>query len=511
MVSLLYPNDPKVPEEPAEAQEPAHFRDVWLDRVVGEVTAGRDAYHLQPLFYEPLTSVAAIAHRQDVFRDLETPDTLDALIHFGEGMRDVRQCRELSTRSRNPRQQDRWFLEGVARYGQTIVRLADQLLAAAPASAGLQATTDYLQQYRASDPFQVMTEAAATLLRELAAVQHIVHIQGSRVAVRRYQGEVDYGARVADTFAKFRQGPVAPYPFQEAPGGDLNHIEARIVDLVAQLEPHLFRRLEAFHRDYRDYLPHTVARLDRESQWYLACHEYVERWRAAGLPLCYPTVADEPGPVVIRGAFHPALMDVMPPGHIVRNDFLLMGPERILVVSGPNQGGKTTYARLFAAVHYLAQLGCPVPAERASVSAFDQIFTHFQRQEEAGHPESQLEGELRRVRDILAAATPHSIVLINEAFSATTVRDGRALGRRVLERLTTLGARTVYVTFLEELSRLSDATVSVVALMASESAGTRAFRLVRQPSDGRAYAASLAARHGLSYDQIRQQIGGTPS
>ena len=511
MVSLLDPREPNAVEQPAEVTEPAHFRDVLLDRVVGDITAGRDEYDLKPLFYEPLDSVGAIGYRQEVFRDVDTPPIYDALHDFGAGMRDARQCVDLSLRLRYPRTQDRWFLEGVARYGQAIDRLADQLAAAAPTSAGLRTTADYLLQYRASKRFRALTEAAAALIGELAAVEHVVHIQGSRVVVRRYQGEADYGGRVAATFEKFRQGPVAPYPFQEPPGGDLNHIETRILELVAQLQPDVFQRLATFHRDYADYLPETVARLDRESQWYLAYHDYVERWRAAGLPVCYPTVAARPGPVVIRGAFHPALMDVMPPGQIVCNDFLLMGPEHILVVSGPNQGGKTTYARLFAVVHYLAQLGCPVPAERASVSRFDQIFTHFEREEEAGHPESKLEAELRRLRDILATATPDSIVIINEAFSATTVRDGRELGRRVLERLTTLGARTVYVTFLEELSRLSDATVSVVALMASELSGTRAFRLVRQPSDGRAYAASLAARHGLNYDHIREQLGGPPS
>ena len=511
MVSLLYPCETNVREEPGEVKEPPHFRDVLLDRVVGDITAGRDEYDLKPVFYEPLDAVAAIGHRQDVFRDLDTPRIYDALRDFGANMRDARQCVDLSIRLRYPRTQDRWFLEGVARYGQAIERLADELAATAPASAGLRATADYLQQYRASARFRALTEAAAALIGELAAVEHVVHIQGSRVVVRRYQGEVDYGGRVAATFEKFRQGPVAPYPFREPPGGDLNHIETRIVDLVAELEPDLFQRLEAFHRDYHDYLPDAIARLDRESQWYLAYHDYLERWRQAGLPFCYPAVSAKPGPVVIRGAFHPALLDVMPPGHIVRNDLLLMGPERILVVSGPNQGGKTTYARLFAVVHYLTQLGCPVPAERASVSPFDQIFTHFEREEEAGRPESKLEAELLRVRDILAAATAHSIVIINEAFSATTARDGRELGRRVLQRLTALGARTVYVTFLEELSRLSEATVSVVALMASESAGTRAFRLVRQPSDGRAYAASLAARHGLGYRHIREHLGGAPS
>ncbi len=510
-MSLFYLHESRTRDDSAEAQEPAHFRDLLLDRVVGAITAGRDEYHLQPLFYEPPAPPAATTYRQEVFRDLETPGIRDALAQFGASMRDVRQCQDLARRFRNRRQQDRWFLEAVARFGEAIIRLGGQLTAAAPASAGLQATAAYLEDYAASDGFQSMTAAADALLDALAAVTHVVHIKGSRVAVRRYQGEVDYGARVADTFARFRQGPAAPYAFREAPTGDLNHIEARILDLVAQLEPDLFQRLEAFHRDYADFLPDTVARLDREAQWYLACHEYVERWRAAGLPACFPTVAATPGPVLIHGAFHPALMDVMPPGHIVPNDFLLLGPERILVVSGPNQGGKTTYARLFAVVHYLAQLGCPVPAQRASVSRFDQIFTHFEREEEAGHPESKLEGELRRVRDILAAATEDSLIIINEAFSATTVRDGRLLGRRVLERLTQLGARTVYVTFLDELSRLSDATVSVVALMASEASGTRAFRLVRQPADGQAYAASLAARHGLRYDQIREQLGGMPT
>ncbi len=503
MPSILFLNTATTPEEPR------FFRDLNLDQVTNRVFAGMDDW--KPLFYAALKTPDAILQRQSVMRDIEHAGVQATLRAFTSAMRDLEALRHRAETTYYPLQQHLWFLEAAHTYCQLVERLVVELAdTGGVESDGLRAVLHDAVEYVASDGFRDLARETAERRAELEAIRYSLHIRGNVVTVRSDGDTTDYRRDIEETFNRFRSQTVRPTTRAISDPPDMNHVEAQILDRVARLNPGPFMKLAAYVGTYHErFVDPGIAQFHFEVQFYLKYWEFMHALAQHGLVFCYPEIATDGGDIYVHNGFDMALADKL--SQISRaptvNDFSLRDSEQMAVVTGPNQGGKSTFARMVGQVHHVARLGLPVPARSARLSVCDHIFTHFESGEPSPHVDGKLADDLRRIRAILQEATSQSLIILNEIFSSTTLKDARFLGERILERITAKGANAVVVTFIEEWAVFNEKTVSLVSEVLPDNPSRRTFKILRQPSGGRSYAMMLARKHGLTYAEIKERIG----
>ncbi|HEY9594006.1 MAG TPA: DNA mismatch repair protein MutS [Spirochaetia bacterium] len=499
---------PEADAFPTEGPEPDFFKDLNLDQILGVLTTGRDDYRLAPMFCAPVGDARTVEYRHEVLRDLESSGVMEPVRRFAEGMKEVRKHLALIEKLYYGHQKEWWLLDAVELYCASVHGLSESLDRLPLTSAGFVGLREYVSGYLGTEDFRHLEEEARSLKKSLGEVRYSVFVRENRVKVTRYDGEADFSAEVLRTFERFKQGDAKSYIVKLPDWPNMNHVEAQVLDLVARLYPEVFEALEAFCRDHGDFLDGILVRFDRESQFYVAYLELIAPLRAVGLRFCYPEVSSDSRDISADATFDLALAMklVAAKVEVVTNEFHLDGVERIIVVTGPNQGGKTTFARTFGQLHYLASLGLLVPGGAARLFLPDRIFTHFEREEDLSNLRGKLEDELVRMHDVLDQATDRSIIVMNESFASTTLHDAFYIGSRILRRLIDLGLLGVYVTFVDELASMGPTVVSMVTTVAAENHVARTFKLVRRPADGLAYASAIAEKYGLTYGRLKQRV-----
>ncbi len=238
----------------------------------------------------------------------------------------------------------------------------------------------------------------------------------------------------------------------------------------------------------------TLARLDAEAALAEAAARY--GWVRPRM--------DDSDRIRLEAARHPVVERLLPRGAFVPNDCVLDGAARqILLLTGPNMGGKSTYLRQVALAVLLAQSGSFVPAARAEIGRVDRLFTRVGAADRLGAGQSTFMVEMSETADILRLATPRSLVLLDEIGRGTATYDGLALAWAVTEHLHAGDGprpRTIFATHYHELTQLADSLprLANVHVTVEESGGTVVFLhgIAPGPAD-RSYGIHVAQLAGL--------------
>ncbi|MCC6625964.1 MAG: DNA mismatch repair protein MutS [Chloroflexi bacterium] len=213
---------------------------------------------------------------------------------------------------------------------------------------------------------------------------------------------------------------------------------------------------------------------------------------------------DESDTLEIVGGRHPVVEAALTGESFVPNDVRLSASERqIVILTGPNMSGKSTYLRLAGLLTLLAQIGSFVPAKRARIGLVDRIFTRVGAQDDIAAGQSTFMIEMVETATILHHATPRSLVILDEIGRGTSTYDGLAIARAIVEylhHLPRLGCRTLFATHYHELTALADLLPRVVnAKMDVLEEGDRVTFLRRVVDGGadRSYGLHVAGLAGL--------------
>ncbi len=208
--------------------------------------------------------------------------------------------------------------------------------------------------------------------------------------------------------------------------------------------------------------------------YYLSALKYLTAMSEAEVETCFADIAPMETKEFSATAMVNPVLTSFKGKNTVRNDITFVPGGEILVLTGINQGGKTTFLRTVATIQLLFQLGWPVPARAARISPVDRIVTVFSHEEDTQLQHGKLGQELKTIRAGMDYVTPHSMLLCNEPVTGTSPMENLYLSREVLTACKLNGYKGVWVTHLYDLAneaeemneKLSGSTVSSIIAIA---------------------------------------------
>ena len=234
---------------------------------------------------------------------------------------------------------------------------------------------------------------------------------------------------------------------------DLKEKEALILqaeEKCGELEYELFTQIREIVKEQiprLQALAKTVSELD-----VLQCFAEVSEERR----YVKPQFSDE-RKVAVKESRHPVIEKVLNAQEYVPNDCFMDNDREVLLITGPNMSGKSTYMRQIALTSILAQIGCYVPATEAVLPIFDQVFTRIGAADDLISGQSTFMVEMLEARNAIANATQNSLILFDEIGRGTSTYDGMALAQAIIEYIhTRIGAKTLFSTHYHELTVLEE-------------------------------------------------------
>ena len=234
-------------------------------------------------------------------------------------------------------------------------------------------------------------------------------------------------------------GPRTTYSFtisprDEAGGQILTDLTSRGINQVANAAA-----------QSADHIGSYFTMLRAELGFYVGCLNLADQLTAKGVPITAPEPAEASSPAFSCADLRDACLELQSPGPVIGNDVQADG-KSLVIITGANSGGKSTFLRSVGVAQLMMQCGLFVTAQSYRANVARGIFTHFTREEDPGMTSGRLDDELRRMSVIAGQLTPRCLMLFNESFAGTNEHEGSEIGYQIVRALLDAEVKVFFVT-----------------------------------------------------------------
>lgn len=504
MYSIIFKNEYKL-----NNNECSFFKDLNLSAIIDAITRQVKDEDLKPIFYTLLNNVEDINYRLDVFKDLKNEDLRVALASFANKMSHIiKEHRKLTSIEKANYADKAILLDLIADYIENVNKLNNDLKNLAYDALAIKELHKYISDLIEDNFFKNMETDLKNIYENVGKIDFNLFLnEGFIYVLKPSFTETDFSLEINDLLKPLIDEE-EPINIKKQNKSLSIGIKKSMLKIISDMYPDTFKIIDSFFNNYFNFIDEALMNFPREFFFYTAYLNFMDRIKNLGLNFCIPMVSTTNKEYEVNDCYDIALAYsfLYTDRQMVLNSFYLRDEERTIVISGPNQGGKTTFARMFGQLNYLATIGVPVPGTKAKLFAPDMIYTHFEVEENVIKASGKLNLELERLYEITTNMTSRSVIILNEIFSSTSIADGIVLGKKFLDSLLEVDAICVFVTFLDELSKYNKTIVSMVSTVIPSSPELRTLKIIREESNGLAYAMAIAKKYSLDYLDIKRRI-----
>lgn len=478
----------------------AFYLDLNLNQIIDRIGVlwGSDARKFY--YYFPMDKDCQ-EYRRQVYRDVKKPQISAALCDFIEAAKGMEEAGKQREAVLSPLQKHYWQLMEIEAYCHAFDGLGQALEDEALQSEGMQQLRTLLKEYLTQDAYLSMRDRVRDLLAKVAGFRFVITYDRDRMIISEGEAAGDYEGfieRFGDPErASFRT------PFLSNPS--LSNLEQECLEILLKKKPEIFKSIQELAEEYQGYAKEELLRFRKEIVFYLSFHTFEQEMMGRGYSFATPT-CDEAVNMQAQGLYDLALAcaAIHEERQVVCNDMEYLEKESFFVLTGPNQGGKTTFARSLGQMIYFTKMGLDVPAVSANVHYFRDILTHFSVEESVETGRGKLKEELVRLAPMMTEVCRNSFVVINELFTTAATYDAEIMGRKVLTHFIDQGCRGIYVTHLKELTTVHEKVVSLRAMLNEQK--LQSFKIQRSEAEESACAANQVNKHRLTYSQLKERL-----